>query len=264
MQGWREFGGALITALISISLMIGALSISLVEFVPQATPTSTNNEPPSPAPLTATVTSPPTLTPLTTAGPALSIQTTTITSTASMPANCQIPTGWTLITVQAGDTIQTIAARYQTTADILRVGNCLPTANLVSGTKLYVPPGITSTSAACTPGAIGWTKSYVVQAGDNLYRIGLDHYTTLTLMRSVNCKVGDIIHSGEVLWVPNVATRTPYPTGLAGTPVSPVPTDPLTETALPFTATLLPTNTLIPPTNPIAPPPAASPTTAAP
>ena len=39
----RGLGNALVVALISIGLMVGALSISLVEFVPQATPTATNS-----------------------------------------------------------------------------------------------------------------------------------------------------------------------------------------------------------------------------
>ena len=58
----REFGDALIVALISVGLMVGALSISLVEFAPQVTATAIDNLLPSPAPLTATLTLPPTLT----------------------------------------------------------------------------------------------------------------------------------------------------------------------------------------------------------
>ena len=63
MQGLRNFGNALVIALISIGLIIGALSISLVEFVPEATATATNVLVSSPAPLTSTSTLPPTLTP---------------------------------------------------------------------------------------------------------------------------------------------------------------------------------------------------------
>ena len=55
MQGMRDLRNALVVALISIGLTVGALSISLVEFVPQAAPTPTNFLFPSPAPLTASV-----------------------------------------------------------------------------------------------------------------------------------------------------------------------------------------------------------------
>ena len=249
MQSLREFGGAFLTALISIGLMIGALSISLVEFVPKATSTPTDIQLPSPLPLTATETTLPSSTSPASIEPETPGNAPSATITATLPSNCNIPSGWTLITVQAGETIQSIADRYRTSADILRTGNCLASSNLVAGTKLYVPPVATNTSTVCTPGAVGWTKSYTVKPGDNLYRIAVDHYTTLNLIRSVNCKVGDVIHSGEVLWVPNVASRTPNPTSPAGSTATPYPTEPLTETVLPFTATFSPTNTPIPPTS---------------
>jgi LysM repeat protein len=101
---------------------------------------------------------------------------------------------------------------------------------------------------ACSAGAAGWIKSYVVKSGDTIYAIATNHYTTAGLLKTVNCRTSDLIFSGEVIWVPNVATRTPNPTSLPGVTVTPRPTDPLTETALPYTATIMPSNTPIPPT----------------
>ncbi|MFN8410773.1 MAG: LysM peptidoglycan-binding domain-containing protein [Anaerolineales bacterium] len=251
MQGLRDFGNALVVALISIGLMIGALSISLVEFVPEATPTATNNQLASPIPLTATPTLPPTETPtFAIESPTPSI-TSTFEATATYPSNCLIPTGWTAITVQPGQTLDSIAFTYRTNADTLKQGNCLLTNNLVAGTTLYVPAVAPNTPVACIPGAVGWTKNYVVQPKDTLYAIGTNHYTTVDTMRRVNCRVGDTIFVGEVLWIPNVASRTPYPSPLPGTTVTPYPTDPLTETALPFTLTPYPTDTLVPTNTPV-------------
>lgn len=249
MQGLRDFGNALVVALISIGLMIGALSISLVEFVPEATPTPTNNQLPSPIPLTATPTLPPTNTPTFAIESVTPSITPTLLATATYPANCPVPTGWIPIIVQAGQTLDSIAFTYRTTADTLKQGNCLLTNNLVTGKTLYVPAVAPNTAVACTPGAVGWTKSYVVQPKDTLYGIGANHYTSVDAMRKVNCRIGDTIFVGEVLWIPNVASRTPYPTPLPGMTVTPYPTDPLTETALPFTITPIPTDTFIPPTS---------------
>ena len=84
----RGFGNALVVALISIGLMIGALSISLVEFAPQATPTATDSLFLSPVPLTVTQTIAPTLTPtLGLESPTPSI-TPTFTNTALPPVSC--------------------------------------------------------------------------------------------------------------------------------------------------------------------------------
>ncbi len=249
MQGLRGFRNALVVALISVSLMIGALSISLVEFVPQAAPTASNILLPSPAPLTATSTFIPTLTPpVGFESPTPSI-TATFTNTTTPPASCQPPFGWGQIVIQAGETLESIAARYRISKDELSRANCLLSDNLVAGTILYAPPATTSTPVICNQGAAGWVLSYVVKPGDTFYAIASNHYTTVGLLKSVNCRISDLIHVGETLWVPNVPTRTPYPTPLPGSTVTPYPTEPLTETALPYTATIMPTNTPVPNTS---------------
>jgi LysM repeat protein len=249
MQGLRDLGNALVVALISVGLMFGALSISLVEFVPAA-PTATNNLLPSPAPLTATSTLPPTLT------PTLGLESPTPTITVTPPAFCLPPVGWTYqITIQVGDTLDSIAARYQTSKDELIRANCLLSEELIPGKKLYVPPAPTSTFAVCIPGKTGWSKSYIVQSGDTLYRIGYNHYTTLDMMRLVNCRSSETIYPGDRLWVPNVATRTPSPTALPGLTIIPNATEPLTATPIPSTVTSEPTATDTPGSTPEPPTP---------
>lgn len=247
MQGSRELGNALVVALVSIGLILGALSISLVEFAPEAGPTATGYLIPSPIPPAVTETLPPAST-STFSLESIPSLAPTFTPTNTPPTNCLAPPGWGQITITAGDTLESIAARYRIPADELRRANCLFSNSLVPGSRLYVPPVTPNTSIACIPGAAGWVNNYTVNPGENLYRIGVDHYTTLELMRKVNCRTSDTIYPGEVLWVPNVpATRTPVPSSSPGSTVTSYPTDPLTETALPFTVTFVPTNT-IPPT----------------
>jgi LysM repeat protein len=255
MRGLRDLGNALVVALISIGLMLGALSISLVEFVPDAAPALTDSLFPSPEPITATPTFPPTFTP----EPGLATFTALPTFT-NIASSCQPPAGWRQIVLQGSDNLDVIAARYRISKEQLRAANCLLSDSLVAGSVLFVPPAPTSTSASCSQGAAGWVKTYVVKPGDTFYAIATNHYTTASLMKKVNCRTSDIIYSGEVLWVPNVATRTPIPTPLPGSTVTPYPTDPLTETALPFTATVIPSNTSVPHTATAIPTSTASPT----
>lgn len=245
----RNVGNALIIALISIFLMVGALSISLVEFVPETTPTATNIMPPSPLPLTVTVTLPPTTTPLILESPTASVTPTT-TITATSPSTCPIPIGWGQTNVQIGDTLDSIANRYRINKDILKNSNCLPSEALVAGTVLYVPPVATNTPAICNQGAVGWVNAYIVKQNDTIYNIALNHYTNAAILKSVNCRNSDWIYTGEILWVPNITTRTPYPTPLPGDTAIPYPTNPLTETALPlpFTTTPMPSFTPVPAT----------------
>lgn len=251
MRGMREFGNALVVALVSIGLMMGALSISLVEFVPAATPTPSLAVILSPLPVTATSTIPPTAT----LNAAVNTATPTATNTILPPVSCQPPAGWIPIVIQGADTLNGLAARYQTTAQALKSGNCLVSESLIPGTTFYVPAAPTSTVAVCVQGASGWSKRYSVKAGDTLYSIAANHYTTVSAMRQVNCRAGDVIYINELLWVPNVATRTPTFTPLPGITITltPNPTEPLTETVLPFTITPIPSETPTVPTPTTAP-----------
>lgn len=243
MRALRQFGSALTLALISAGLVLGSLSLSLVEFAPAAQRTSTDVLLPSPALLTATATLPPPL-----ESPTATV-TQPPTNTPPPPPSCQPPLNWYPIQVQLDDTLESIAARYRVSADELRAGNCLPTNNLVPGSSIYVPPVATSTAAVCVPGAVGWVKNYRTQASDTFYRIASYYGISYTLLMKVNCRTSSMLFAGELLWVPDIPTRTPTPTLVPGGPTfTPPPTLPFTETALPFTLTPQPTNTPIPPT----------------
>jgi LysM repeat protein len=179
------------------------------------------------------------------------------TITIIPPTSCQPPVGWVAIGVQAGDTLESLAARYGTNKDILKSRNCLFTDSLITGTLLYVPGGVpTSTVLACIQGASGWIKNYTVRPGDTFYNIGTRYGISANLIKLVNCRASDIIYSGEILYVPNVPTRTPTSTPLPGITYTAAPllTEPFTQTVLPFTATFVPTQTLIPTTAPTSTP----------
>jgi uncharacterized repeat protein (TIGR01451 family) len=66
----------------------------------------------------------------------------TLTPTTTTP--CQFPSGWTSITMQAGDTLDTLASRYLISKETLKSGNCLLTENLVVGSLIQVPPAPTA------------------------------------------------------------------------------------------------------------------------
>lgn len=244
MRSLREFGNALTVAFLSIGLTLGALSISLVEFIPEEAPAPTLTLISSPIPITATHTLPPSSTPL----PGAASPTPTATFTVIATAQCNAPQGWLQILVQPGETLDSLATRYGISRDSLKTGNCLVSDVIIPGTYLFVPAVATRTPVFCNKGAVGWSPNYKVIKGDTLYSIALRYYTTLTLLRSVNCLVSDQIKAGETLWVPIVATRTTTHTSIPGIVVTYTsePTLPLTETALPFTLTPLPSDTPVP------------------
>ena len=244
MQALRQFGGGLIIAVISIVLVIGGISLAIAESTSTALPVQ----------ITALIPASPTLQPVilpTLMFPSTSTQfsaftdTSTATPAAVITATQQIvctpPSGWYQIVVAANDTIYTLAQRYKTSEDALKNGNCLPSYDLQAGALLYVPPIVaTAPPIVCGPPST-WVRAYVVQPGDNLFRISLLYRTTTSQLQSANCMGSSIlIYTGQRLWVPNVPTSTPRP---GSTLVFPSSTASLTSIPPTFTLTSWPTAT---------------------
>ena len=231
MQNLRQLGGGVIIALVSVILVIGGISLALSESLPsQATPT------PIPPTIsldfpTATFTlSPlivsetPSLTQL--AGPSAT-DTLIPTNTLFVQVSCTPPSGWARIVTSAGDTIYALAQRYKTSAENLASANCLSSFDIPAALTFYVPPVPTVTVVPCGP-PLGYVRRYVVQRGDTLFRIALSYGITYTQLQRANCMGSSTtIYVGQVLWVPNIPTRTPKP-GVTIIPTFPTDT-PVTQ-----------------------------------
>jgi len=249
MQAARQLGGGLIYGLVSIVLVVGSLSLALAE----------NAAPPTHlTPTSALPAAPQTLTPTQPGSTEFPTSTPLPTPTPLPPTNCPPPPGWILISVQPGDTLTNLATRYNTSADLIGQGNCLLTSSLAIGYGLYVPytpPQFQPTPVILCGPIPGWIRNYIVQPGDDLYRIALRYGTATTELQRANCITNpNAIPVGLQLWVPKVPTITP---GITFIPQfntqTEVPTEPLTLTPLPFTETVEPTSTSIPNTATSAP-----------
>jgi LysM repeat protein len=176
-------------------------SVSLLDNLTQPISASTGNA-------TITVTGgttpvPPTPTPTTvppTPGPS---PTPSPTATPGPPPPCAF-----YYTVQWGDTLYSIARRYGTTVDALVAANNIADPRLIRvGQVLCIPGG---TQPPPPPPQDCW---YVVQPGDNLYRIALRYNTTYWYLARINgiSTYCFNIYVGQRLRVP--CTTQPPPTG---------------------------------------------------
>ncbi len=237
MRSAREFGNALVAAILSIGLTLGALSISLVGFIPEEAEPPTLTSIPSPIPVTATYT----LLPSPTLPQGAETATPSVTNTLVQSTTCPPPPGWTAYFVQGGDSIESIAAKYGVTGDYLKSKNCLTSNEVLPGKSIYVPNLPTSTRAVCVPGAPGWVNTYTAKHGDTFYGIAYRYYTSEREIMNVNCRNSTILYAGEVIWVPNreprPLTSTPVPSTITldASTATPVFTEP--GTILPFTLT---------------------------
>lgn len=245
MQALRQLGGGLVLGLLSVVIVIGGISLALAEgYIPQPPPTPTNETEPAPPPAPSEVASP------TSSSPS---PTETITASPIPPTNCPPPTGWMLVIINPGETLEMLAARYHTTPEALRAANCLLSDSLLPGYGLYVPPLPTLTAIPC--GApFGWVQ-IIVQPGDTLFHISQLYGVTISQLQRANCLgYSTTLITGQRLWVPNVVTSTPSatPINIEFDTVTPIPSNTSQPTSTPEPPTV--TATDVPPSETLPPP----------
>ena len=266
MQSLRQLSIGIVIALASVILVLGGIFLSLAEtFSPLSTPT--------PIPPTIQLTFP-TITPSlaiaqtetpTVTASLTQVETQTASATLAPLATCApAPANWIRISLTVGDTIYSIAQRYRTTTEDLSAANCLTSLDLPVGYVLLVPPvQATVTAVPCGPFA-GWVRAYIVQPGDNLFRIGLSYGVTVTQLQRANCMGSSTtIFTGQRLWVPNVPTRTPGITVIPNSPTASNTSQPVPTTEVPTLEPPTATSTQIPTTE-VPPTPTASNTSSPP
>src|SRR5438874_10569111 len=149
-------------------------------------------------------------------GPAYPIGTTVSQAVATAPATTPVAVAQATATpapnattagqvqgfpyvVQIGDTLQSIAARFNTTVEVLRAMNNLSGDQVTVGQQLVIPgtapapqnqPAANPTPTARPTTAPATTSPrtvrYVVKAGDRLYRIGLRYGVTWAVIARFN------------------------------------------------------------------------------
>lgn len=151
--------------------------------------------------------------------------------------SCDVPTGWTLVILQADDNLISVANRHGIAPDELAVSNCLD-SNVVlqAGDVIFAPPAPTPTAVICGP-PDSWVL-YIIQAGDTLESVASAYRVSTAELQEAAC-LGDltILFEGNPLYVPNVATTTPTPTNTPVPTKTAVPATAVPATAVPATAT---------------------------
>ena len=123
------------------------------------------------------------------------------------PAPATTPSGF--YTVRAGDTLFSIATRFNTTTDALSDANDLPANGLIyTGWTLKIPTAVVSAA----PNFSGSARSYVVQSGDTLAQIALRNDTTTFIIAQANdLPNGWMIYTGQRLMLPGKPVTRPAP-----------------------------------------------------
>jgi LysM repeat protein len=268
MKAMRELLIGMLTAIASIVIVMGGITLSLAQGQPVAlfpTPVIPGNTL-TPVPTAQGVPNPTVL-----SGFNLSVTATlspvpSITTTEIVPTNCPPPRGWQQYVVPSGVNLDDLARSRGTTVARLMEANCLVSQDLMPDIILYVPPKPTHepthteqaqatdtpeptrTTAKVTPVTCGQPHGwglYYVRSGDTLYHLGMIFNTTVTELQRANCLGNSTyIYAGQQLYVPIPPTPTPtkIPTEA---PTVPHKTNTRTATNIPI-FTLSPTKTFTP------------------
>ena len=124
------------------------------------------------------------------------------TATPPSVLSCETPEGWMPIIVMPDQTLEEIAAMYNTSPEMLQEGHCLESNSLQAGSILFVPMSAqtSQSSVTCGPPA-GWVI-YYVQPGDTLYGIATMFGTSVNQLVNANCLNSTYVYSGQRLYVP--------------------------------------------------------------
>jgi LysM repeat protein len=131
-------------------------------------------------------------------------------------------------TVQSGDTLASIAARFGVALDALRNANPGVGDTPTAGQTIVIPGG-------------GGTSTYTVQQGDTMLSIAAQFGVTVDQLRNANPNLGDTLTPGGTLVIPGVAGLLPSPQAsvtATAVVVFPTATPIVVETVNPITATV--------------------------
>jgi len=108
-------------------------------------------------------------------------------------------------TVKRGDSLYSIANRYNTSVAELKSLNNL-TSNMLSIGQVLRLPGTQTTTTITSP-----SNTYIVKRGDSLYSIANSYGTTVDALKSLNGLTSNTLSIGQVLRLPGSETTTISP-----------------------------------------------------
>lgn len=146
----------------------------------------------------------------------------------SNPNPVSVPTTGGTYIVQAGDTLYSIAVKFNTTVQALQQANNLADPNaLVAGQKLKIPatttveeqPAPTAVARGPTANQALKPTSYTVKPGDTLATIAAQFGVTVQeLAQANNIQDVNLLAVGQVLVIPQSLPPSPLPEGIALAP----------------------------------------------
>lgn len=141
---------------------------------------------------------------------------------------CDYPANWRQYIVQPGDSLNSLALKNGTTAEMIRQANCLSVEFVTPGTRIYLPTVAIQPPTCIIPA--GW-RLYIVQPGDTMFRLALNRGVAVYRVLDVNCLGGTSLTAGQQIFLPPLLVPPALPTAsLMPSLTATVTASPATET----------------------------------
>lgn len=134
------------------------------------------------------------------ATPALALSATFIPTSSPTAQVAFTPTP-TIYTVQQGDTLYTIAFKFNVSVEELKTANALTSDMIFIGQALVIPVSGEIPAVSLSPGTAA-SNRYMVQNGDTLESIALEYGVSENDLRSANFMAGDTLLEGQFIQIP--------------------------------------------------------------
>jgi plastocyanin len=156
--------------------------------------------------------------------------------------------------VRPGDNLYRIGLRYGVSYQYLAALNGIYNPHSIFAGMFLTVPCVNYPQPSMPPQPCGPVQTYVVNPGDNLFRIALNHGSTVELLRSANNLYGRVLRPGRQLIVPCAGSTgyRPLPPSAPTQEIVAPPANP-TVAVTPTTAAVTPEVTLVSPTVAITP-----------
>lgn len=140
--------------------------------------------------------------------------------------------------VQSGETLYSIATKYQVSVDELKNANPGLSTSLKVGQEINIPTKGTTTTVAPTTTASTKTIEHTVQSGQTLYSIARQYNVSVDDIKKANSGMSSELRVGQMIKIPVTAETTTTPTTVKPTTTTtPVTTTPTTTTTAAVVAT---------------------------
>jgi len=109
-------------------------------------------------------------------------------------------------TVVSGDTLYSIARKFNTSVDILKQINSLNNNNLTVGQLLKIPSSGESEEGSSSGSGVDYFL-YTVVSGDSLYSIASKYGISVDTLKTYNNLTSNVLNIGQVLRIPGVTSN---------------------------------------------------------